>query len=466
MDRLQRVLEAAGVKVWRDTADLWPGEDWRGRIRQAITQQSLAFIACFSEHSEARSISGQNEELNLAIDQLRLRRPDQPWLIPVRFADVSVPDIEVGGGRTLNSIQRADLFDGAWDEGAARLVAAVVRILGRSDDPRLPAAPVSVEAQLKAALRDPAGDIAFNDLLLSLASEAREAEAFPDSAPALSGGAFGAATFMIDLVDARLLSMNRALDALVVSAQWVRTEQTPALTRFAERLAPRDAGGSGMVVLLDLRWLPLLVVTYTGALAAVTQGNYDALRCLTVDAQVRDPSDGRLPFIARSHPWRPFSNFDLLPQLLAFRASGEEPSPELVDALQSGRRGKRYTPVSDYLHDTLRDKFRSATPDDEEYSDLFDRMEALLALIAIDARANLAAENRYFDPPFFGRSTWRERHMRDDRGLAFSLNAEFEGQRSAWGPLRAGLFGGDLDRAAAALSEFALGWAEARSHRW
>ncbi len=30
VDRLQRALQAAGIPVWRDTADLWPGEDWRG----------------------------------------------------------------------------------------------------------------------------------------------------------------------------------------------------------------------------------------------------------------------------------------------------------------------------------------------------------------------------------------------------------------------------------------------------
>jgi hypothetical protein len=37
VDRLQAMLEAAGVRVWRDTADLWPGEDWRAKIRHAIT---------------------------------------------------------------------------------------------------------------------------------------------------------------------------------------------------------------------------------------------------------------------------------------------------------------------------------------------------------------------------------------------------------------------------------------------
>ena len=211
VDRLQKILEAAGVKVWRDTADLWPGEDWRARIRNAITKNSLAFIACFSQRSEARTVSGQNEELNLAIEQMRLRRPDQPWLIPVRFDDVEVPNIDIGGGRTLNSIQRADLLSSAWDEGAARLVAAVVRTLGRNDDRALPAAPVSVEAQLKAALRDPAGDIALNDLLVALANEARAQEIFPEASNALAGAPADAALYLVGLVDESMQSMNRAL---------------------------------------------------------------------------------------------------------------------------------------------------------------------------------------------------------------------------------------------------------------
>jgi hypothetical protein len=47
VDKLQRELEAAGISVWRDTADLWSGEDWRAKIRRAITDNALVFIACF-----------------------------------------------------------------------------------------------------------------------------------------------------------------------------------------------------------------------------------------------------------------------------------------------------------------------------------------------------------------------------------------------------------------------------------
>ena len=131
VDRLQRALEAAGLRVWRDTANLWPGEDWREKIRQAIQDDALVFIACFSHASVARSKSYQNEEFTLAIEQMRLRRPDEPWLIPVRLDDCEIPDRDIGGGRTLTSIQRADLSGDRFDDGAAKLIKSIRRIFGR-----------------------------------------------------------------------------------------------------------------------------------------------------------------------------------------------------------------------------------------------------------------------------------------------------------------------------------------------
>lgn len=135
VDELQRSLEAAGVAVWRDTASLWPGEDWRAKIRDAIIRDALAFIACFSSRGAARRRSHQNEELLLAVEQLRSRRPDDPWLIPVRFDDCDIPDLDLGAGRTLASLQRADLFGADRDQAAGRLVAAVLRRLRQAGPP-------------------------------------------------------------------------------------------------------------------------------------------------------------------------------------------------------------------------------------------------------------------------------------------------------------------------------------------
>jgi hypothetical protein len=133
VDRLHRLFESAGIPVWRDTASLWPGEDWRMKVRHAIVSDALVFLACFSANSLARPLSYQNEELNLAIEQMRLRQPGKPWFIPVRFDNCSIPDFDVGWGRSLSSIQRADVFGDQSDAGAKNLTESVLRILGIRD---------------------------------------------------------------------------------------------------------------------------------------------------------------------------------------------------------------------------------------------------------------------------------------------------------------------------------------------
>jgi hypothetical protein len=129
VDLLQQALEEAEIPVWRDSRDLWPGQDWRLMIRRAISRDALAFIACFSQASLSKARSYQNEELVLAIDQLRQRSPEQPWLIPVRFDDCQIPDLDLGAGRTLSSIHRADLFGARYRQQLARLIATVQELL-------------------------------------------------------------------------------------------------------------------------------------------------------------------------------------------------------------------------------------------------------------------------------------------------------------------------------------------------
>ncbi len=128
--RLQRVFEDAGLRVWRENSDLLPGEDKRAVIRKAITEGSLVFVACFSRNSVRHESSYQNQEIGFAVDEVRTRRPGEVWLIPVRFDDCQVPDWELGGGRTLRSIQRADLFGDGCPAEVAKLIDTVRRKLG------------------------------------------------------------------------------------------------------------------------------------------------------------------------------------------------------------------------------------------------------------------------------------------------------------------------------------------------
>lgn len=129
VDRLQAVLKAAGIMVWRDTDELWPGQDWRARIREAITENAVAFVACFSRAALARDKSFQYQELFLAADEFTTRRPDVPWLIPVRLDDCQIPAWPIGGGRTLRSLQYADLFGDQQERQTARLVQVITGML-------------------------------------------------------------------------------------------------------------------------------------------------------------------------------------------------------------------------------------------------------------------------------------------------------------------------------------------------
>jgi hypothetical protein len=151
-DGLQRELEAWGISVWRDTADLWPGQDWRARIRQAITDNALVFLACFSRLSSSRERSYQNEELLLAVDELRRHQFGAIWLIPVRFEDCQVPELDLGAGRTLAGLQRADLFGEQADRELDRLARTIRGLIN---------VPISAKEAVAVvrAERGPAGDL-------------------------------------------------------------------------------------------------------------------------------------------------------------------------------------------------------------------------------------------------------------------------------------------------------------------
>jgi hypothetical protein len=131
-DEIQGALEFAGLRVWRHCVDVRPGEDWRDRIRGAICGSTLVFLACFSQTSMTSARSWQYEELTLALGELRQRRPAVPWLIPVRFDDCELPDIETRSGHSLSSLCSADLFGAGKNEELERLVETIIWILGLS----------------------------------------------------------------------------------------------------------------------------------------------------------------------------------------------------------------------------------------------------------------------------------------------------------------------------------------------
>jgi hypothetical protein len=126
VDRLCGDLENAGVRTWRDVNKLLPGDDWKTAIRRAI-ENGTGFIACFSRQSEDRARSYMREELTLAIEQLRQRPADSGWFMPVLLSDIDVPDISIGGGRTLRDLQFLRWYE-SHSRGLERLLTAIDRL--------------------------------------------------------------------------------------------------------------------------------------------------------------------------------------------------------------------------------------------------------------------------------------------------------------------------------------------------
>jgi TIR domain len=473
VDRIQKLLTGAGIPVWRDRDALWPGADWKQKIRQAITDDAVAFIVCFSNASTNKTKSVQNEELQLAIDQIRQRKPGEPWLIPVRLDDVPIPDFEIGPGKQLNSIHYVNLLGDDWDEGSGRLLKAVNTILTKAGLEISAAAPPTFDSSvssLKAALRNPAGDIALEEILMQLANNANEAlgdrDRFPTSPDNLLGTAAENALFVGDLVEDQFLALKEILPALVTTSAWAKQEHLGTLIGTIERvLSPRNEG-AGHTALLDLGWFPGVVLSYACGLAALQKRNYPATHAVLLETKVRDRDHGRIPLAGRSNPWRSFGNSEAAIQLLACRC---EPDTELTDKqvqeFVSGYK-RRHTPASDLLHYRLREHLRELVPDDRDYDQLFDRWEVLLALVMTDLGLESKPGDPYIDQPSFGRFTWRNQYQQSGQWVETMLQEEASSRGTDWAPVKSGLFGGLSTRALAAFDDFNPKAQQARERRF
>ena len=77
-----------------------------------------------SEASAKRARSYQNEEVTIAIDELRKRPADRAWFIPICLSPGAVPRRPIGGGEYLTDLQWVDLHSD-WEGGLARLLKVI-----------------------------------------------------------------------------------------------------------------------------------------------------------------------------------------------------------------------------------------------------------------------------------------------------------------------------------------------------
>ena len=129
------VLKSHDIEVWIDRNDIAPGSRWKDAIRNAIREGAF-FIACFSKEYNKRSQTDKtymNEELTIAIEELRQRPTDRVWFIPVQLNKCKIPDRNIGAGETLHDLQHVKLYKD-WDDGIERIVKV---IQSESPDPTI-----------------------------------------------------------------------------------------------------------------------------------------------------------------------------------------------------------------------------------------------------------------------------------------------------------------------------------------
>lgn len=116
---LAQILRLNGLNVWLDSEMIAPGQRWKSSIRDAIGRGTY-FLSIHSKQRAARTVSYVNEELVLAIDEIRRRPANVTWFVPIKIDDCEIESRDIGGGETLSDIQYCDLTD--WSSGIRKLL--------------------------------------------------------------------------------------------------------------------------------------------------------------------------------------------------------------------------------------------------------------------------------------------------------------------------------------------------------
>lgn len=141
MPFLNRLREDS-LSVWIDREQLEAGRLWKDQIRDAI-RSGKHFIACFSSSYPTSEKTFMNEELIIAIDELRQRSHHTNWFIPLVFGKGRVPPIDIGAGKNISDIQYID-FNSDFDQSILKLY----RATGHTPPPKKPQPEVKAPAKI------------------------------------------------------------------------------------------------------------------------------------------------------------------------------------------------------------------------------------------------------------------------------------------------------------------------------
>lgn len=470
VDGLEAALVAAGIKVWRDKNDIGPGDDWKRVIRRAIQGNSLAFIPCFSTVGNERERSAMREEIHLAIEEYRLRPPDKPWILSVRFDECEVPDYDLVPGKTLRSLNWSDLFDKQYPANIVRLVDRVKALLGTP----------SAGAGAPAAVSD-ASDRVRGSLI---ATAVREGAADPARVPAADQQVRAEARKVVEAINDRdrfptqiepfkaelLLERLQAVtgltdplvEASVALGAYGQGSQARLATDVVNSLARAATGArNGIVPLLNIFRLPASLVMQAGALGAVATENAAMLNAFIIKPESTTEYGQTAPVHQLISPWSPYLEDLRTADLYAKTLNGVDVDPAAYDRPSQG--GEYHWAPHVAMTVLLKPHIRDFTIDDPSYDALYFRTEVLVGAAIYDAAGPHGLDIKYhLADNWVGRHVVPERYSQTT--VVDGVTAEFNAAGPNWWPLVGGaLFGGDPDRAREALGLYAAAATSSRS---
>ncbi len=251
------------------------------------------------------------------------------------------------------------------------------------------------------------------------------------------GSRFGGQTHQQDHALELLERVNRygaltetLLSIFVTGCYWAAGNQSKLWVSALQRIARQGQEGGGLEYLLKLRRFPALLLVYAGGIAAIASENYSTFAEIVTGPKIKGDDGKNVPFCSVVYA------IAVMDQKIGHMLPGLD---------------RHHTPVSDYLFAKLRDPLREFLPEDDKYQEAFDRFEYLYGVIHADLN-RWGYEDGWWGP--VGCFGWRGRRLSGERLIATAIDAEIENLGGEWPPLKAGLFGGVLDRAKTTKAKF------------
>lgn len=289
--------------------------------------------------------------------------------------------------------------------------------------------------RVKALLAADSGAIELHDLLMD---EVRRFLAATSEDGFRADGQFSQEEFLRRLARYEATTVDLSI-LLSCVAHWGRPTHKPTLQKVLARSADRLEQQGGLSVWLALRWYPLVLELYCAGIGAIDSQRFDSLA---------DIFYAPLPaseYRARGQTFVESTARGLL-ELHRSNVLKQIPGHE-----------RNYTPLSEYLFKVLQPGLDDTLFLGKNYEHAFDIFEVFFALAVADL--DLTKGGTGWGP--VGRFGWK--HSSRDHGPLARVIAEGRAQTSGWGPLRAGLFGGNYERFDAVATSYTqlvtrLGW--------